>query len=156
MSYRLSETEYQNLLRKQGGEVVAPPSEKRHKFNAKKVTIDNITFASKLEGKCYTDLKWQAITGLITEPLRQVRFCLGKHYGKLRYYVADFITIDLRTGCLLIIDAKGVLTETYKQKKKVFEELYQIPITEWGMKYGKNVAKIPQISRGRKRKNRKT
>lgn len=106
-----------------------PKPQKRHKYGAKRVTVDGRTFPSLLEARCYTDLQLQWQAGLITEPLLQVRFSLGTHYGRERYYVADFVFTDSRS--LVVVDAKGHKTREYKQKKKVFEELYGLKIREY-------------------------
>lgn len=137
MSLRLTEEEYVTLqasarnARKTAqdapGTTISP---KRHKYRAQRVTIGGIAFASKWEGKTYTDFRWQFLAGLVTEPLLQVRFAIGVHYGRMRYYVADLVTVDLKTHRLLVVEAKGALTATYKQKKKVFEDLYGITICE--------------------------
>lgn len=105
-------------------------TQKRHKYGAKRVSVDGHTFPSMLEAKWYTALKWQALGGIITEPLLQVPFSLGVHYGKERKYIADFVYADLRTGCFVVADAKGHATEEYKRKRKTFEDLYGIMITE--------------------------
>lgn len=105
-------------------------SPKPHKYGAKRVSVDGHTFPSLLEARWYTALKWQALGGLITEPLLQVPFSLGKHYGKDRAYVADFVFVDLRTGALTVADAKGAVTTEYERKKQTFEELYGLTITE--------------------------
>ena len=130
MSLRLSEEEYQVLVARGHGAVVPAPA-KPHKYHARRVLIDGITFASQWEGQCYITLRWQFQAGLITEPLLQVPFALGIHYGRETRYIADFTYIDLQTGCLVVSDAKGVSTPEYTRKKRVFEALYQLRITEY-------------------------
>lgn len=132
---RVTEAEYRATYRRLWGKdpagLLPEPTRKAHKYGAKKVVIDGHTFPSKWEGQVYTELRWQYLAGLITEPLTQVPFSLGIHYGRERVYVADFVHIDLITGVLVVSDAKGMVTSEYKRKKKVFEELYQMPITEY-------------------------
>jgi hypothetical protein len=130
MSVRLSEQEYQMFVARVSG-AVAPVPAKPHKYHAQKVQIDGHVFASKWEGQCYVDLWWQAQAGLITFPLLQVGFSLGQHYGRERVYIADFTHIDLQTGCLVVADAKGYATPLFRQKKRVFEQLYGLRITEY-------------------------
>lgn len=123
---------------------VKPPDknqqEKQHKHNAKSTIIDGIKFPSKLEGQLYVELQWQFKAGLITEPLRQVPFALGVFQTvgvskpSMRYYIADFVCIDLRSHCLMIWEAKGQVLESYRLKKKRFEEVYRIRITEYKKK----------------------
>jgi hypothetical protein len=145
MAVRLSESEYQGILRKQGKvpTVSDRQPEKRHKYAAQKVTIDGHIFPSKLEGKCYIDLKWQSLAGLITFPLLQVWFSLGEWLPlgakkpKSIFYVADFVYVDLTTGCLIVADAKGYVTEEYQRKRDVFEQIYRMSIVELGKSYRK-------------------
>ena len=130
---RVTEAEHAILYRQRHGKLPATTEstvEKRHKFNAHRVVIDGHTFPSKLEAQHYVDLLWQYKAGLITEPLLQVRFSLGTHYGRERFYVADFTYTILKTGQFVVVDTKGMRTRTYLQKKEVFEKLYQIPICE--------------------------
>lgn len=103
---------------------------KPHKYHAKKVTLDGHRFMSTGEAKAYTDLRWRFLAGEISEPLLQVSFSLGRHYGKDRTYVSDFAWVELRTGCLVVADFKGFETLLYRDKKRVFEALYGMPITE--------------------------
>lgn len=142
MAIRLSEAEYERLLRRGAspGDRQRHP-EKRHKYSAQKVIIDGHTFPSKLEGRCYVDLKWQSFAGLITFPLLQVWFSLGDWLplGATRpkpiYYVADFVYCDLKTGCLIVADAKGYQTPEYLRKKAVFVRVYGMPIVELRSRY---------------------
>jgi hypothetical protein len=127
---RATEDEYRQYLRNLGHETVKS-TPKKHKYNAKKVEIDGYIFPSKGEGQCYVNLKWQYLGGLITQPLLQVRFALGKHYGRERYFVADFVYICLRSGGLIVADYKGVETEEYKRKRKVFKDIYGFCIKEF-------------------------
>ena len=134
----ISEEEYQQYRRNVSGETGHKEDKgtKKHKYNAKKVEIDGHVFASKWEGKVYSDLKWQYLAGLITEPLLQISFALGVHYGKMRHYVADFTFIELPygkggPGRLVVADAKGHETTEYKQKKRVFKEIYGFCIKEF-------------------------
>ena len=137
MSLRLTEEEYSTLraharkapktAQDAPGSTNAP---KRHKYHAQRVTIDGIVFASKWEGTCYTTLKWQALAGLITLPLLQVPFALGKHYGRQRSYIADFVYCELTSGRLVVADAKGFKTPEYKRKKRTFAEVYGFCIKE--------------------------
>ncbi|MGL5426392.1 MAG: DUF1064 domain-containing protein [Cetobacterium sp.] len=91
----------------------------RSKYGAKKVIIDDITFDSKAESKFYIQLRDNGV-----EFELQPRFLLqeafkknGKHFRKIEY-IADF-----RIGNR-IIDIKGVETEAFKIKKKLFEYKY--------------------------------
>ena len=128
---RISEAEYVQYWARVKGTAPAPEkSQKPHKYRAQKVTIDGIPFASKWEGQCYVTLLWQVKAGLITEPLLQVPFALGKQYGRQVRYIADFAYIDLKAGRLIVADAKGMETPEYKRKRRTFAEVYGFCITE--------------------------
>lgn len=111
---------------------------RRHKYNAKRTTIDGITFDSKAEARRYTQLKLLERAGTIRELELQPKFELQQKYqsgsGKnIRgiFYVADFLYIDTETGKTVIEDVKGRKTAVYNLKKKIFEKLYHpLTITE--------------------------
>lgn len=93
--------------------------EKKSKYGAKKIEVDGIIFDSKAEAKFYTQLKNNKI-----EFELQPKFLLqeafkknGKHFRKIEY-IADF-KIGNR-----VIDIKGIETEAFKIKKKLFEYKY--------------------------------
>ncbi len=106
--------------------------QKPHKYGAKRVTVDGHNFPSLLEARTYTALKLQWQAGQITEPLLQVRFSLGVHYGRERFYVADFVFVEC--GHLVVADAKGHKTKEYLQKRKMVQTLYGIKIREYTKK----------------------
>lgn len=101
-----------------------------HKYHAKKTVIDGITFDSKKEAMRYKELKALERVGKIDMLELQPRFELQesfKHEGKtIRKieYVADFIYRDLSTLELVVEDVKGVKTDVYKLKKKLFLKHY--------------------------------
>lgn len=101
------------------------------KFGAKPTFIDGVRFPSKLEALRYADLKFQERAGLIRDLKLQPKFELQPKYtnangDKIRAitYVADFSYFDVERGCQVVEDAKGVKTEVYKLKKKLFEFKY--------------------------------
>ena len=97
-----------------------------HKYNKYHVspknerTVDGITFASKAEMLCYLELKQLQKRGLITALILQPRFLLVPKTKNKRavYYVADFQYIQ--DGKTIVEDVKGVKTEVYKIKIKMF------------------------------------
>lgn len=98
------------------------------KYGAKKTTIDGITFASKKEAGRYCELKILLQTGVITDLVLQPRFVLQEkctvRSEKLRAieYVGDFqYTCE---GVTIVEDVKGVLTEVFKLKSKLFKYKY--------------------------------
>lgn len=108
--------------------VVADLKAPVNKFGAVKTVIDGITFASKHEAKCYSELKLLEKEGVITNLALQVSFDLcvnGMHVCK---YVADF---SYRiNGNLFVADAKGYRTPVYRLKKKLMLAVYGIEVLE--------------------------
>jgi hypothetical protein len=129
----LTEDDFKLLYQRTHGvkPLVSPGAVKPQKYHSKWVIVDGRRFQSMLEARWFGTLSTGARLGMITEPLLQVRFSLGVHYGRERVYIADFVYIDLHTACLVVADAKGYKTTIYKQKKLVFEALYGISITEF-------------------------
>jgi hypothetical protein len=91
--------------------------------------IDGIKFDSRKEAKRYTELKLLERNGDIEKLTLQPRFLLqegfrknGKAYRKIEY-VADFMYEQ--DGKLIIEDVKGIKTDVYKLKQKLFEKKYQ-------------------------------
>lgn len=101
-----------------------------HKYHAKKTTVDGITFDSRKEAERYKELKALQLVGKIDRLELQPRFVLmdgfryeGKAVRKIEY-VADFLYRDLSTLELVVEDVKGVKTDVYKLKKKLFLKRY--------------------------------
>lgn len=99
------------------------------KYRAKKTEVDGIKFDSKKEAKRYIVLKELESKGEIEKLVLQPRFLLqegfrknGKAYRKIEY-VADFMYEQ--DGKLIIEDVKGIKTDVYKLKQKLFEKKYQ-------------------------------
>ena len=101
------------------------------KYNAKKVEIDGIKFDSKAEGEYYSHLKQQVTERQILGFERQKRMLLQEGFsvegvkGKIRpiFYVVDFIITE-NDGTLTYIDVKGVETDVFRLKKKLFMKRY--------------------------------
>ena len=101
-----------------------------HKYNAQKTVVDGIKFDSKKEAMRYEHLKNLEHVGKIDKLELQPRFVLmdgfryeGKAVRKIEY-VADFVYRDLSTYELIVEDVKGVKTDVYKLKKKLFLKRY--------------------------------
>ena len=99
------------------------------KYRAKKTEVDGIKFDSKKEAKRYIVLKALEGKGEIEKLTLQPRFLLqegfrknGKAYRKIEY-VADFMY--KQDGKLIVEDVKGIKTDVYKLKQKLFEKKYQ-------------------------------
>ena len=98
---------------------------KFHKYHAIKTTIDGVSFSSRAEASRYATLKASAADGRIKDLVLQPRFVLQPGFGpagkKVRAieYVADFQYLD-NHGRIIVEDVKGMKTETYNMKKKMF------------------------------------
>lgn len=106
----------------------------RSKYHAKKTTVDGITFDSKREADRYLVLKSMEEDGTIEDLRRQVRYELvpafdvdGKHYRPV-YYVADFVYVE--DGKEVVEDVKGMRTDVYRLKSKLFARRYGKVINE--------------------------
>lgn len=100
--------------------------EKYNKYGNKKVTIDNITFDSKKEARRYNELKLMEKAGSITNLALQPKFLLqdkfkhrNKTYRKIEY-IADFSYVRVEDDVLVIEDVKGLKTDVYRLKEKLF------------------------------------
>lgn len=100
-------------------------STKKSKYGANKVEVDGIKFDSKKEADYYSELKLRLIAKDIKGFCRQPEFILAPN---LRYK-ADFIIFN-NDGTSEIIDVKGMQTQVYKDKKKVFEDKFDLKIME--------------------------
>lgn len=104
------------------------------KYRARKTTVDGITFDSRKEADRYLVLKGMEEDGLIENLRRQVRYELvpafdvdGRHYRPV-YYVADFVYVE--DGREVVEDVKGMITDVYKLKSKLFARRYGMSIKE--------------------------
>jgi hypothetical protein len=95
----------------------------KHKFKAKPVTIDNMRFASQLEGQFYSKLCLEKKAGNVLFFMQQVPFHLP---GGIKY-VCDF-QVFYANGDIRFIDVKGMETKEFIMKKKMVEDLYPITI----------------------------
>ena len=99
-----------------------------NKYNNKKVQVDMYVFDSIAESQRYKELKLLERAGEITNLELQPRFLLqesfkknGKTYKKIEY-IADFKYIE--KGKTIIEDVKGMQTDVFKLKHKLFEKKY--------------------------------
>jgi hypothetical protein len=113
-----------------------------HKYGAKAVVVDGITFPSTAEGNRYSVLKLRHRAGEITMPILQPRFVLYSPdvaaegaMVPVAEYVADFQYTEwqvsmatalgaARQGIEVVEDVKGVLTKVYRLKIKLFKAQY--------------------------------
>jgi hypothetical protein len=106
----------------------------RSKYHAKKTTVDGITFDSRREADRYLVLKSMEEDGIIEDLRRQVRYELvpafdvdGRHYRPV-FYVADFVYVE--NGREVVEDVKGMMTDVYRLKSKLFARRYGKVIKE--------------------------
>lgn len=100
------------------------------KYNARKVTLDGHRFDSQREARRYEELKALEAGGKISQLELQPRFELqagfryrGEAVRKIEY-VADFKYLDYERGGLVVEDVKGMRTDVYRLKKKLFLAKY--------------------------------
>lgn len=106
----------------------------RSKYHAKKTCVDGIIFDSRREADRYLVLKSMEKDGAIEDLRRQVRYELipafdvnGRHYRPV-FYVADFTYME--AGKEVVEDVKGVVTDVYRLKSKLFAKRYGMSIKE--------------------------
>ena len=99
-----------------------------NKYKNKQIRVDMYVFDSVLEAKRYKQLKLLERAKAIKNLKLQVPFLLqdsfkknGKTYRKIEY-VADFVYEE--NGKIIVEDTKGVKTEVFKIKQKLFEQKY--------------------------------
>lgn len=99
-----------------------------NKYHNQWVFSDGKWFASKKEENRYYELKLLEKTGVIKYLETQPKFLLqpkfkkkGKTYREIAY-IADFSYVE--NNNLVVEDVKGVETEVFKLKRKMFEYRY--------------------------------
>ena len=99
-----------------------------NKYRNKKIQVDAYVFDSIQESKRYKELKLLERAGQIKDLELQPRFLLqeafkknGKTYRKIEY-VADFMYEE--NGKVIVEDVKGIQTDVFKLKHKLFEHEY--------------------------------
>ena len=107
-----------------------------NKYHNKKVIYDGITFDSIKEKNRYIELKLMEMAGLIKYLKLQYEFELQPAFTlknkKIRKisYIADFYYFDNKLNDYVVEDTKGMRTEVYKMKKKMFQYKYKKEIKE--------------------------
>lgn len=98
------------------------------KYKNKKTQVDMYLFDSVLEAKRYKQLALLERAGEIKNLKLQVPFLLqesfrknGKTYRKIEY-IADFVYEE--NGQTIVEDTKGIKTDVFKIKQKLFEYKY--------------------------------
>lgn len=104
----------------------------RNKYGAKKVRLDDgQVFDSKREYRRWCELVLLEKAGQISQLRRQVVFeLIPKQDGERACkYVADFVYCD-QTGNTVVEDCKGLRTDAYRIKRKLFQWRYDMKIKE--------------------------
>lgn len=113
------------------------------KYGAKKAEVDGYVFDSLIEAKYYEQLKWlkanKQIKGFKIQPkylLQEAFKKNGKHFRKI-VYIADF-EVNHLDGSIEVVDVKGMETEAFKIKRKLFERLYlyKLSLVTFSKKWG--------------------
>lgn len=119
----------QNISYLEARSLLAKPTT-RHKYNAQKVVVEDKTFDSKKEADYYLYLRSLLAQGRIKSIELQPKFILQPsftHQDKKHRaitYKADFKVVHT-DGTVEVIDVKGVRTQAYQIKKKLF--LFKYP-----------------------------
>lgn len=99
-----------------------------NKYRNKKVIVEDYVFDSKKEGNRYKELRLLERAGEISNLELQPRFLLqdsfkknGRTFRKIEY-IADFKYIE--NGKTIVEDVKGMQTDVFKLKHKIFEKVY--------------------------------
>ena len=99
--------------------------EKKHKYNAKKTEFNGKKYPSQHEANRAAELQLLLKAGEIVNVIEQVPFKLSETIT----YIADFVILN-KDGTYIVEDAKGVMTDVYKLKKRLFREKYGFDIRE--------------------------
>uniref|UniRef100_A0A6M3KN10 DUF1064 domain-containing protein n=1 Tax=viral metagenome TaxID=1070528 RepID=A0A6M3KN10_9ZZZZ len=102
-----------------------------NKYGNHKCELDGYKFDSKKEMERYAQLKLEVKNGDIKDLELQPRFTLleagtnhmGKKYRKIEY-VADFKYYDVKEQLWCVEDVKGMKTDVYKIKVKLFWSMF--------------------------------
>lgn len=109
---------------------------KRSKYGNVRKTLYGLTFDSKREADHYLILREKMNRGAISDLTTQPKFVLqlpftdnqGNHHRAIEYW-GDFQYYDKEAKVWVVEDVKGMKTEVYKIKKKLF--LYSNPELEF-------------------------
>lgn len=108
--------------------LVESATQKKQKYNNQIVEFDGYVFRSKKELGRYVSLRALQAAGEISDLKLQIPFQLNDGGKFSCQYVADFLYKDLRTGEIVVDDAKGKETNLFKRKAKLMFTLYGIVV----------------------------
>jgi len=101
---------------------------KAQKYRNRRVQFRGMSFDSVGERDRYIALLQDQEAGRISDLERQVRFPLVVNGVTVCHYVADFQYVD-KNALLVVEDFKGVATDIFKLKAKMFKAQYGFDIT---------------------------
>jgi len=108
------------------------------KYRNKPCTVGGEKYRSQREAKRHQDLLLLQKAGLIAGLIREVPFELapgvkikgGDRKRPAVRYVADFVFSDVRSGAVVVEDAKGMQTPVYRLKKHLMKTIHNIDVVE--------------------------
>jgi len=110
---------------------------KYHVASPDRRTMDGIVFDSRMEMIRYSELKLLLKAGEIRELSLQPKYVLlegftrrGKNYLPI-HYIGDFLYYDVKKKRKVVEDVKGVETEVFKIKQKLFAYRHNIELCLW-------------------------
>lgn len=123
---RWTNEQYQEYLSKAKG---IKSNSSKNKYNNKKTVVDGITFDSQKEANYYCQLRTLSFLGKIKYFKTQQKYILQDEFEKngVKHrpitYIADFV-VNHHDGTTEVIDVKGMETQVFKIKRKMFEYKY--------------------------------
>src|SRR5690242_19299807 len=108
---------------------------KRSKYNARRTSVDRLTFDSAGEARRYCELKLLQSAGVVRDLKVHPKFDLTIMGTKIGSFKPDFQYVN-QSGAVVIEDYKGKMTEAASLRIRVFQAIYRIPVTI----IGKNAA----------------
>lgn len=106
----------------------------RHKYRAKRVNYDGQNFASKLEAAVYQILKLRERAGEIEILATQESIYLTT---ERLCYKPDFTALDKTTGERFWIEAKGIETQAFRDRKRLWRGYGPGKLEIWKGKYNR-------------------
>ncbi len=104
-----------------------------NKYRAKPTTFNGNKYASKFEAQCAEELEILLKQRKIKKIERQVSFTLIPKPNHIKY-IADFV-VTTNTGVDVVIESKGMVTDAWSLKKKLFQHFYpQLNLVVWTSK----------------------
>lgn len=100
------------------------------KYGNRKTVVDGKEFDSKAEAERYKELRLMEKADIIKDLVLQPEFLLQdkfRYKGKTERavkYIADFKYFDVKKSVYVVEDVKGVETEVFKIKRKLFLKQY--------------------------------